>query len=413
MDLMKVIKALLKLVGAFIALGVGTFIVLLRSEHGNEMTLPKPTGRFAVGRTSFTWTNDRLTDELAPSPGTKRTVFVWMWYPASTTQPAPPADYLPPAWRSAQDASMGTLMRDYLDRDVARVRTNSVVDPAVSSEQSSYPVVVMRPGGGALTTDFSTLAEDLASHGYFVVGFDAPYRSRLVVFPDGHVVRRQSANNPETMSYEAGKQLANKLLPMWTGDVSFVVDQLERLNAHDASGKFTGKVDLAKLGIFGHSFGGATALQFCHDDRRCTAGMDIDGMPFGSVIQEGAAQPFFFLMSDHTNEFSTAEGRQVLTDIHSVYDHLQSAHHAVMIRGANHFTFTDQMVTKSSYFIRAFLLVTGGPAAWRGLAITRAYIHTFFDVYLKGAPVPELPQLRQSFPEVQPFDDLPPDAPVH
>jgi dienelactone hydrolase len=263
----------------------------------------------------------------------------------------------------------------------------------------------MRPGGGALTTDFSTLAEDLASHGYFVVGFDAPYRSRLVVFPDGRVVRRESANNPETMSYEAGKQLANKLLPMWSSDVSFVVDQLERLNADGASGKFTGKLDLTRLGIFGHSFGGATALQFCHDDRRCKAGMDIDGMPFGSVIQEGAAQPIFFLMSDHTSDFATEEGRQVLADIRSVYDHSKSSH-AVMIRGANHFTFTDQMVTKSSYFIRVFLLVTRGPAALRGLAITRAYVHTFFDAYLKGAPVEELTKLHQSFPEVQPFAGL-------
>jgi predicted dienelactone hydrolase len=184
------IKTLLRFAGAFIVLGVGTLIVLVRWEHGSDMTLPKPTGRCAVGRTSFMWTNDTLTDELALAPGTKRTVFVWMWYPASTTQPAAPAEYLPAAWRSAQGASMGTLMREYLNRDFAPVRTNSVVDPAVSSEQSSYPVVVMRPGG-ALTTEFSTLVEDLASHGYFVVGFDAPYRSSLVVFPDGHVVRRQ------------------------------------------------------------------------------------------------------------------------------------------------------------------------------------------------------------------------------
>jgi predicted dienelactone hydrolase len=35
----------------------------------------------------------------------------------------------------------------------------------------------MRAGGGGLTTDYTTLAEDLASHGYIVVGFDAPYPS--------------------------------------------------------------------------------------------------------------------------------------------------------------------------------------------------------------------------------------------
>lgn len=278
--------------GAVLVVGGVALVAMVRWEHGRPMTLPRPTGHFAVGRTSFTWTNEALTDDLAPIAGTKRTVFVWMWYPASAAQSAARAEYLPPAWRAAVGESSGTLIREYLNRDFAVVRTNSFADAAVSAEEPAYPVVILRPGGGALTTEFSTLAEDLASHGYCVVGFDAPYRSSVVVFPDGHVVRREAANNPETMSYEAGKQLANRLLPMWTSDASFVVDGLERLNESDPSGKFRGRLDLAKLGIFGHSFGGATALQFCHDDRRCKAGMDIDGMPFGSVVREGASAAF-------------------------------------------------------------------------------------------------------------------------
>jgi len=35
-------------------------------------------------------------------------------------------------------------------------------------------VVIMRGGGFSRSVDYSTLAEDLASHGYVVVGFDAP-----------------------------------------------------------------------------------------------------------------------------------------------------------------------------------------------------------------------------------------------
>ena len=87
---MKMIKSLLKIAGVFIAvllLGGVVLVAMVRWEHARPMTLPKPTGPFAVGRTSFTWTNDALTDDLAPIPGTKRTVFVWMWYPASTARP--------------------------------------------------------------------------------------------------------------------------------------------------------------------------------------------------------------------------------------------------------------------------------------------------------------------------------------
>jgi dienelactone hydrolase len=244
------------------------------------------------------------------------------------------------------------------------------------------------------------------------VGFDAPYRSSVAVFPDGHIVERPPANNPETMTDEAGRKLANKLLPMWSSDASFVVDQLERLNQSNPSGKFRARLDLGKLGIFGHSFGGATALQFCHDDRRCKAAMDIDGMPFGNVVEDGSSQPVLFLFSDHSGELSTTEGRETLADIRSVYEHLKGSRHVVMVRGANHFTFTDQMLTKTSYFIRAFLMAQRGPSALRGLAITRTYVHTFFDVYLNGAPVDELAKIRRSFAEVQSFDGLPPDAPV-
>ncbi len=412
---MALVKAALKATGIFLVVvlvGAAALIGLVRWEHGSDMTLPRPTGRFAVGRTSFTWTNDALTDELAPVPGTKRTVFVWMWYPAVTSPQAETAPYLPPAWRVAQTGALGTLMREFLNRDTARIRTNSVADAAVSPGQPSYPVVIMRPGGGALTTEFTTLAEDLASHGYVVVGFDAPYRTGVVVFPDGRVVRRTAASNPETMRYEDARQLADKLLPMWTTDTAFLVDQLGRLNTSDPSGRFAGRLATARLGIFGHSFGGATALQFCHDDRRCKAGMDIDGMPFGTVIREGAAQPFLFLLSDHSREADTVEGRAVTRDIHSVYDHLQSARHIVMIRRANHFTFSDQMVVKSSYFIRAFLLVTRGPGALRGLEIARAYVHTFFDVYLNDAPASDLRKLRESYPEVVGFDTFPPDSVV-
>ncbi|HMF92756.1 MAG TPA: hypothetical protein VKE96_00600 [Vicinamibacterales bacterium] len=406
-------KVALKVAGALligVLGGVAILIGMVRWEHGAELTLPRPTGRFAIGRATFVWTNDALTDDLAPAPGTKRTVFVWMWYPAASAGRAAAAPYLPAAWRQAQTDSLGTLMREYLNRDPTRILTNSVIDPPVSPEQPSYPVVIMRSGGGALTVDFTTLAEDLASHGYFVVGFDAPYRSGFVVFPDGRVVKRASANNPETMSYDSARQLAHRLLPMWITDTAFVVDQLERLNASDPSGRFTGRLAIARLGMFGHSFGGATALQFCHDDRRCIAGADIDGMPFGSVIREGAAQPFLFLLSDHRREAATVEGREVISDIHSVYDHLGSSRHVVMIRGANHFTFSDQMVVKNSLFIRAFLLVTGGPSALRGLAIARAYLHTFFDVYLNARPPTDLAKLRQSYAEVLPFDTFPLDA---
>jgi pimeloyl-ACP methyl ester carboxylesterase len=377
-------------------------LALLWREHKTEITLPAPAGHFAVGRTTYTWVNNDETDELALSPGAKREVVAWMWYPSVAATTATPAEYLPAPWRKALEENSGVLMGQLLTRDLALVRTHSTPDPDVSPEQRSYPVVILRAGGGALTTDFTTLAEDLASHGYIVVGFDAPYRTFVVVLLDNRVVIRPPANDPENLSADQANRLINRLLPMWTSDTAFVVSQLEQLNAADPSGKLTGRLDMQRLGMFGHSFGGATALQFCHNDPRCKAGIDIDGAPYGNVVQEGLKQPFLFILSDHSRELADPASRQIHLDLQSIYDRLPSGRLFITIRGANHFSFSDQMLVKSHYVIGMMrLLGVGGLEGRRGLAITAEYVHTFFDVYLKDAPAVSLKKVSQLYPEVQ------------
>lgn len=381
---------------------VAALFLLLWHEHRTEIILPAPTGHFAVGRTAFTWVNDAEMDELAPSPGTKRAVVAWIWYPSPAPTSVAPAEYLPAAWRTALAAHSGALMSEFLTRDLAMVRTHSTSDADVSPEQRSYPLVILRAGGGALTTDFTTLAEDLASHGYFVVGFDAPYRTFVVVLPDGRVVARPPTNDPENLSADEANRLIAKLLPMWTSDTKFVVSRLAQVNAADPSGKFTGRLDMQRLGMFGHSFGGATTLQFCHDDPQCKAGIDIDGAPYGSVVQDGLKQPFLFLLSDHSRDLADPAGKQIVADMQSIYDRLPDGRLFVTIRGANHFSFSDQMLVKSQYVIGLMHAVgVSRLDGRRGLAITTEYVHTFFDVYLKDAPADALRKLAQGYPEVQ------------
>ena len=151
------------------------------------------------------------------------------------------------------------------------------------------------------------------------------------------------------------------------------------------------------------SFGGAQALQFCHDDIRCKAGIDIDGAPFGSVVQEGLKQPFMFLLSDHSRERSGPASMQIGADIHSIYGRLPDGRFLITIRGAHHFSCSDQALLKSSLLMRVLTSVAGFGKLdpHRGLAITATYVHTFFDVYLKGAPSTLLTSVASQYPEVQ------------
>jgi dienelactone hydrolase len=349
-------------------------------DHFRETKLPQPTGPFAVGRVTYDWKDPRHTELLA-----------WIWYPAAPTPPSQASsDYLPPSWRSPVEHQRGTLLTQFLTRDLSRVRTHSMRDAKVSAQQPSYPVVVMRAGLSGLVTGYTSLAEDLASHGYVVVGFDAPYRTSVVVFPDGRVVERAPLDN------------FDELVKEWSADIGFALDQLGRLNESDPSGKFQGRLDMQRVGVFGHSLGGATTLQFCHDDSRCKAAIDVDGAPIGSVITEGITQPFMFLLSDHSRE-PAAETRPVIANIRSIYDRQAGDRRLeIVIRGANHYMFSDDGAMLKSPPLMRVMRVLGIVRldGRRQVAVAAHYIVTFFDVYLKGAPVSEL-KSPAGYPEIE------------
>jgi dienelactone hydrolase len=405
---MRVIKTLVT-IALFATSGIAVLLGLLWLDHNRETRLPTPTGPFAVGRTTYAWSDPAQADPLAPQPGAKRELLAWIWYPAAPRQPSQTVDdYLPAPWRTALERHSGVLLTQFLTRDLSRVRTHSIRDANVSPPQHrSYPVVLMRAGLAALTTDYSSLAEDLASHGYVVAGFDAPYRSFVVVFPDGRVIARAPQNNADLVSGSEQEHLANQLVQAWSADMGFALDQLERLNTSDPSGRFMGRLDMERVGVFGHSLGGAEALQFCHDDSRCKAGIDLDGAPLGSVIGEGVTQPFMFLLGEHRGE-SDADTRepeairQAGANIHSIYDRLPSDRRLlVMIRGASHYMFSDGAVLKSPVAMRVMRTLGIVPLnGRRQIAVTAHYISTFFDVYLQGEPASKL-HSQPEYPEVE------------
>ncbi len=368
---------------------VSVLVVLLLIDHTRPTTLPAPTGPFPVGRITLVMSDPAQPALLAPQPGTRRELFAWMWYPAAAENGSgKPAEYMSAAWRAAAEEQAGVLLTDLLTRDLAAVRTHSTDSPPLSPAQRSYPVVLMRAGLAAPTVSYTTLAEDLASHGYVVVGVDAPYRTRLVVFPDGRVIYRAPQNDADLVSDAAQVELAGKLVQAWSADMSFVLDQLQILNTSDPQGRFIGRLDMNRVGIFGHSLGGATALQFCHDDPRCKACVDIDGAPLGSVVTQGVPRPTLFLLDDGQSDTMDARANQaVLHDIRSIYSRLPDEDRLlVTIKNSNHFMFSDDSALLKSHVIIRLLRLCGLVRidGARQLAETSHYLSTFFDAHLKA-----------------------------
>lgn len=147
-------------------------------------------------------------------------------------------------------------------------------------------------------------------------------------------------------------------------------------------------------------------LEFCHDDLRCKAGIDLDGAPFGSAVKDGVVQPFLFLLSDH-GDLNAAEPRAVIGDMESIHRRLPNKEEMLMLRGTNHMSFSDQSLLKSQLLIRPIQFLRGGPDPRRALAITSAYVHAFFDVHLKSAPQKRLDELRHTYPEVKSIEKPP------
>lgn len=96
---------------------------------------------------------------------------------------------------------------------------------------------------------------------------------------------------------------SDRHIELWKEDVAFVLDQVERLNQRDEAHLFTGKIDTSRIGMFGHSYGGATATQMLAEDSRIKAAINMDGTLYGSVFPEpGIGKPFLLMSTDNSEE---------------------------------------------------------------------------------------------------------------
>ncbi len=286
--------------------------------------------------------------------------------PAAT--PVPASAYLPEAIRTEWERARPGFI-NFLTADLSKVQAHSAHDAAVSAADARYPVVMLGGGGsGTSGLSFSTLAEDLASHGYIVASADAA-----------------AGRNPELCVGRADEDAcATEVMTPLVGRIGRALDSLRNLSTDDT--RFQEKLNLSRVGIVGHSFGGAQAAQFCSQDPRCTAGIDIDGRLFGSVVQVGLSVPFMFLLSDH-GALNDPVDRQITGQIQAVYERQpRDSRMRAIIRGADHFTFSDDGALLKSAVFRVLLRLLGQLHidGRRQLEVTAYALHTFFDAHLKG-----------------------------
>lgn len=383
--------AVLVIILLFIML-IGLFGLAVHFGDHREVVLPKPTGPYSVGRTLLDWKDPNRDDPYSTSIGKNRELMVWLWYPAAVSPQSKPAEYIPSAWASELPWRPVTIP--------SRVRVHAVAEAAMAEGQQQYPVLIFSTGIGNLPSDYTTLIENIVSHGYVILGITNTYSAPVVRFTDGRVANIQADASFPRGPAQAIKSTGDEMVKVWSADIRFAIDKLTQLNT-DTNSRFHGRFDLTRIGLVGQSFGGAGSAEACSSDPRCKAAVDIDGNLFGSMLNEGIKPPFLFVLSDWSlrppwlqktlASVSVQRFRAQQAELErQMQETCQDSSHCwkAQIPGTRDFNFTDVAVLYSPGMkMMGFLGPVDGA---KGLDETASCVRTFFDKMLNG-PSSNLP----------------------
>lgn len=381
-----------------LVLATGGYLGYVAIRRAQTVTLPAPTGPYPVGRTEFDWTDHSRGDPLAPRPGLPRELAVWLWYPAPPHTGGPVGPYLPGDWAQLHIGGLPGLG----ESSFGAVRGHSLDGVPVAAGR--YPVVVFEPGLGLSAPQYTTLAENLASHGYLVAGITPTYSANLTVV-HGQVVHSTPAGNPPTLGTGDTAQTeatGDRLLDVWTQDARFAETQMVTL---DHAGPFAGHVDVTRTVYIGHSFGGAAALEACRTDPHCVGAADLDGTQYGPVVQRGLDKSMLLMASQNscvtgTCQAATAVERANVASARALLAASTGPTWCYEIDGALHFNFSDYAAYYLAAPIRAQVPL-GTIDGDLGLQITNAYLSAFVDHVVTGRPEPLLSARSTPYPQVR------------
>ncbi|MGH9386138.1 MAG: alpha/beta hydrolase family protein [Vicinamibacterales bacterium] len=352
--------------------------------------LPAATGRYPTGRAAFQWVDDARPELETRVPEDRRELLVYGFYPSEESNTLPPAPYMPEA------DVMLPYWKDDLTNRLKTVRADSREGVAVAASPARFPVVIFAPGGGQKALAYTTLLEDLASHGYVVAAIEPPYNAPAMQFPNGRTIGRLGPADrgwDEPKTRDDMPRIYEQMVLHWARDMSFVLDRLTELNTA-SQGSFAGRLDLARVGAFGHSRGGQAAGTVRLLDPRFRGGVNLDGNIRGRGFQpikgpDGGQQPFMWI-EKHTPVLNDKELEQAqlpkaryqefFVETNRLMQSVQggSAHVTVARIGIEHLDFSDN----------PFWNVVAPPdvraAKRQTLAVTRACVRAFFDGCLRG-----------------------------
>lgn len=331
------------------------FVAVIPALIFPQFTLPEPTGRYEIATASFTYTDDSRVETFT-NTGEYRKLNVKFWYP--------------------KDA------------------------------EGTYPLVVFSHGTGGLKISNTSTFMDLASNGYVVCSIDHPYHSQFTIGDDGKLVRMDPAYWQEYLDVVNHKytdegtrlQITLKWLALRTADMNFVLDTILAQAKDSNSAEVYHLIDPTKIGLMGHSIGGAEAAQVARERSDISTVVNLDGDLFGEYVDfvNGAEvlndQPFpASILNVYTDGMA-----QRLDEIPNASEIVGAKHvlvtaphgHEVHLVGTNHFSVTDLPLVAPIFVSMMKSSVPGISEAETDPFVTikkmNGIVLQFFNAYLKG-----------------------------
>lgn len=355
----------------------------LASTNG-VVHLPLPTGNYSVG----------FTDIATPPMGDQKLPLILrLYYPAAAAS-QDTARWAP--WFSHPNYAQGYLRYKfprlgYLQPLLGSVFAWITGSPSVPVQErlppllvagNQWPVVVMSHGLAACRSTYSFLCYSLASRGYCVAA---------VEHGDGSACVRTLVDQPDAEPrflwqelVEPGTpelSLRNKQVKQRAVEVGLALDVLEKIEQGkfadtgawtlDSSGGQTGEMewenlknslDLDKVAVAGHSFGGATTVLTLATDKRFKSGVALDSWMFPLREENGISSGMENLLFINCETFQTKKNLEVMKrfEVELENDSFPSSN-VLTILGASHHSPTDiPTIFKGAGWLSSYLLPGGG-----------------------------------------------------
>ena len=256
--------------------------------------LPTPSGIYSVGTRIFEWTDESRDEWFTEEIDDKRRLVIQVWYPSEDTNSAP-VPYLVSADKWLPALSVILELPQFLFDHLRNIGTHSFLNAPVNKQVENAPLVLFSHGIWGMRFQNTAQFEALASRGYIVASVDHAYDASLTLFKDGTIADFRSGYEGE-LSEEEFWALRNPQLRTRVSDIRFMIDTIG--GKQNQGAEVWSVVNMEHIGVFGHSYGGATSLIASIQDERIDAAIALDGwmipVPL-DVIERGTNKPFYYI----------------------------------------------------------------------------------------------------------------------